>query len=168
VVAHVDDTPVAVQRSQFAERLRDAGRDYSSAAARLLGPLRSQHGLAHAYLAAARLGPKVARLSALLTPDEKPRFEAAQAWNAFANLMLVEELFGLCIEGTWQLCAAAPRRSADVSIARARLSLMLAPLARQVPRSARGALARLVAARRAPSPFLVMDGAQSRVRLRKA
>jgi hypothetical protein len=45
----------------------------------------------------------------------------------------------------------------------ARLALMLAPLERaSAPRSARGALARLVAARRAPSPFAVMDAARNR------
>jgi hypothetical protein len=153
VVAHVDHTPVELPATAFAERLRRAGADYSSAVSELLGPLPQHDQRAPSQRAGAQVGIKVRRLASMLALEEPPRFEPAQAWSAFANVMLIERLDRVCSQG---LCVSRPplplRR---FTLARGRLWAMLLKLRRKVPSSARRALFRLITTGNAPSPFSI-------------
>jgi hypothetical protein len=139
--------------------LRRAGIEYSLAFSGLLasGCARGDETALAASSAAIRVGPKVARLSALLLRDGTARFEAQMSGDAHANLMLVEELDQSCASALPRLFPPDPAIVGNALIARGRLLALLMPLQRQLPRSARRTLARLVESGTAPSPFLVTN-----------
>jgi hypothetical protein len=152
VVAHVDEPPVELPSSAFAGRLRSIGADYAAALSALL-PHAAEEPARRAGL---RLAAKLARLASMLAPDEPARFEPDLAWNAFACLMLIERLDKLCLDRVQSLFVArAPLPYRRFMLVRGRLWSSLVRLRRKVPSSARRALCRLVAAGRAPSPFLL-------------
>jgi hypothetical protein len=154
------ETPIPEEpRSLYAERLRRAGVDYSLAFAKLfaLACAEGDETALEASSAAIRVGPKIARLSGMLPTDGTARFESLAAGDAHANLMLVEELDRRCVGALPRLFAPDPDIVGDALMAAGRLFALLAPLQRQIPRSARRALSRLVAAGCAPSPFQVSN-----------
>lgn len=114
---------------ELAPKLRRAGLDYSLAFARWFAPacaLGDPLAL-EARASALALGPKVARLSALLAIDGSVGFEPIVADDAHATLSLIWQLDRVCERATCGVATTDQRHASAARAARQALLDLLAP-----------------------------------------